>query len=392
MEVPPTGWLQGGWRTQHLDCCRLARPAGADLALLGDSLLQAWGGEGRRVAAPGAPHRETAFGRARVANLAVAGDRVRHVVWRVAHGALEGLAPARLLLVVGTNDLADGASPGTVAPAVAALAGELLDLLPATRLLLHGLLPRGASAADPLRHACAETNRLLQECCEGLGDRVEWMDPSAAFLGDDGSLRAGLYTEDALHLTADGYAAWADLLAATCAVPSAAAAAAPAFADGAPRALERGWIRAEAEAGLIVGGTVSAGAALALVACVASGIVEGTLAWILAGAWLAGSPLLLWIVARWPHWEYPRAGYRLRPDRVEAWRGLFWRRSWSVPCARVQFTDVSQGPLQRRHRIATLQVHTAGTASSQVSVPGLPLALAVEIRDWLVDRTSDDAV
>ncbi|MBL8863426.1 MAG: PH domain-containing protein [Planctomycetes bacterium] len=98
---------------------------------------------------------------------------------------------------------------------------------------------------------------------------------------------------------------------------------------------------------------------------------------------------LAWL---WPQWEHARAGYRIRPDRIESWSGVLWRRSVSVPISRVQYTDVRQGPLQRRHGFATLVVHTAGTLSSDIAFQGLPPGLANDVRDWLVAQTGSDAV
>lgn len=386
MNAPESGWLEGGWRSQHLDGCRLGRPEGLDLILLGDSLVQGWGGPGRRVVAPGAIHWERVFGRRRAGNLGVAGDRVRHVAWRVAHGALDGLAPARVLLLAGTNDLADGVSAEEVAARLLDLGREILDRLPRARLLLHGLLPRGAAPDAPLRTAVAATNALLATRVAALGPRASFADPGRALLADDGTLRLGAFADDALHLTADGYATWGAALEKFLPNPP------PAFADGVARAPQPAWVEAERTAGLLLCGALDAGAAGAIGVCGALRVLEGTWLWAAVSVWALLAPVLLWIAWAWPRWEYPRIGYRLLPDRVEAWRGLWWRRWWSVPCARVQFTDVGQGPLQRKHGIATLQVHTAGVASSEVEVPGLPLALALQIRDWLVDRSDDDAV
>lgn len=386
MSAPDTGWIEGGWRNQHLECCRLGRPGGLDLILLGDSLIQAWGGPDRRVVAAGPECWDRAFGARRAGNLGIAGDRVRHVAWRIEHGTLDGLAPVELLLLVGTNDLADGAAPQEVAEAILGLCRLIRSRLPRTAILLHALLPRGASADDPLRRAVRDTNALLAARVAELGASARCVDARSAFEDEQGDLRAELYQADALHLTAAGYDAWGRALASILAPPP------PSFADGVPRALERGWIRAEQTAGTIACGAAALGAAIALAVCFYLEIIAPSLRLILVAGWAVLAPLLLWIAARWPQWEYPRTGYRVLPDRIEAWRGLFWRKAWSVPCARVQFTDVSQGPLQRRHGIATLMIHTAGTASSEVSVPGLPHALALEIRDWLVNRTADDAV
>lgn len=381
-----SGWLEGGWRSQHQECCRIGRPEQFDLVLLGDSLIQGWGGPDRKVLAAGAASWNAAFGPRRTGNLGIAGDRVRHVIWRIEHGTLAKLDPTEVLLLIGTNDLEEGASPEELTEAIVALGNLVLQLLPDAKLLLHALLPRGASADDPLRRAVRQTNALLAaRVCE-LGPRVHFLDFTSVFQDEGGELRAELFEPDALHLNADGYAAWASALTAAFAPPL------PPFADGEPRALEPAWIAAEKSVGLIACSVVALGTAIAIGVCTVLELLAAPLNWILALAWVVLMPPLLWVVSRWPHWEYPRTGYRVLPDRIEAWRGLIWRRTWSIPCARVQFTDVSQGPIQRKHGIATLQVHTAGNASSEVSVPGLPLALALEIRDWLVDRTSDDAV
>ena len=386
MQAVPSGWLEGGWRSQHQDCCRLGRPEGLDLVLLGDSLLQGWGGPGRKVLAAGATHWAHCFGARRAGNLGVAGDRVRHLAWRIEHGALADLDPRLVILLIGTNDLSDGEEPAPLAAAVLQLAREILEQSPRTRLQLHALLPRGAQADDPQRRAVESTNLLLAEGVPALGVRAEFVNHRKTFVAADGTLHSALFEDDALHLTSAGYAAWGEALCVGLEPPL------PTFADGRSRALEPAWIRVEKTAGLLGVGAIFLGAALALAISTGLGLLEEAWPLVLTVAWVVLAPTGLWLTARWPHWEYPRTGYCVRPDRIEVWRGLLWRRFVSIPCARVQYTDVSQGPLQRRHGIATLQIHTAGTANAAVSVPGLPHALAIAIPDWLVTRTDDDAV
>lgn len=175
-------------------------------------------------------------------------------------------------------------------------------------------------------------------------------------------------------------------------VPPPGVGAPPAFADGAARNLEPGWIGARRVNGLLVHGGLGLFAFLALSGIYAAGQI-GTLAFLAAAAALVlGIAAVLALAALWPRWEYARAGYRLLPDRIEGWNGLLWRRTVAVPISRVQYTDVTQGPVERRFGIATLVVHTAGTMSSDVEFPGLPPALANEVRDWLVAETGSDAV
>lgn len=52
-----------------------------------------------------------------------------------------------------------------------------------------------------------------------------------------------------------------------------------------------------------------------------------------------------------------------------------------VPLRRIQHVDVSQDLIEREFALGRLVVHTAGSRSSDVVIPGLPLPDAEEIRD-----------
>ena len=69
---------------------------------------------------------------------------------------------------------------------------------------------------------------------------------------------------------------------------------------------------------------------------------------------------------------------------LEIQRGVYWRATTNVPRSRIQHTDVSQGPLERRHGLGTLIVYTAGTQHSEVKLPGLDFTLARRIRAHLL--------
>ena len=131
--------------------------------------------------------------------------------------------------------------------------------------------------------------------------------------------------------------------------------------------------------------------------CVVSlGLSVGVAIWALlrgkADIWLAvvvGTALLLigalqWLTAVWPRWEYERSKWRLDARGFEVRTGVLWRHQITVPAARVQHVDVSQGPLQRRYGLATLTIHTAGTQNESVAFEGLSHAVAVELKDRLI--------
>ncbi|MEV1286260.1 PH domain-containing protein [Micromonospora sp. NPDC049679] len=77
-------------------------------------------------------------------------------------------------------------------------------------------------------------------------------------------------------------------------------------------------------------------------------------------------------------------GYAERDDDLLVRHGLVVRRLSIVPYARMQFVDVTAGPLERAFQLATVQLHTAA-AASDARVPGLRPAEASRLRDRLTD-------
>jgi uncharacterized protein len=76
-------------------------------------------------------------------------------------------------------------------------------------------------------------------------------------------------------------------------------------------------------------------------------------------------------------------GYQLRDDDLLFRRGLLFQRFVSVPYGRMQLVDITRGPVSRILGLSDLHFITAA-ASSGVSIPGLPIADAEELRDSLV--------
>jgi uncharacterized protein len=113
--------------------------------------------------------------------------------------------------------------------------------------------------------------------------------------------------------------------------------------------------------GLTLGLTVGGRAALAAVAAV------------LVATAFAG--LLFW--RRYRAW-----GYAERVDDLLVRRGVMVRRLTVVPYGRMQFVDVTAGPIDRIFGLATVQLHTAA-AASDARIPGLETVEAERLRDQL---------
>jgi membrane protein YdbS with pleckstrin-like domain len=104
---------------------------------------------------------------------------------------------------------------------------------------------------------------------------------------------------------------------------------------------------------------------------------------------LAG--LALTIAYRFPAARHRHLRYRVYPDGLRIQRGVFWRKTIWIPITRVQHTDVSQGPLQRKYDLATLTVHTAGTEGASIPLSGLEHGIANRLSDHLRPERALDA-
>lgn len=100
------------------------------------------------------------------------------------------------------------------------------------------------------------------------------------------------------------------------------------------------------------------------------GIVGGIL--FVAGAaldWMLGRRVRAW-------------AFTERAEDLIVRRGLMFRRISVVPYGRMQFVDVTAGPLERVFGLATVRLHTAA-AASDARIPGLASEDAARLRDQL---------
>lgn len=100
-------------------------------------------------------------------------------------------------------------------------------------------------------------------------------------------------------------------------------------------------------------------------------------------------PLLVAIAGACLAWLWPPLAYRhlrfgVDDTGIAIESGVFWRSRIALPRVRIQHTDVSQGPLERRHGIGTLKLYTAGSRHTKIELPGLNHEEAIALRDALL--------
>jgi membrane protein YdbS with pleckstrin-like domain len=94
---------------------------------------------------------------------------------------------------------------------------------------------------------------------------------------------------------------------------------------------------------------------------------------------IAGALLWRFVGRRFGSW-----GYAERGDDLLVRRGVMFARLSVVPYGRMQFIDVTAGPLERAFGLATVRLHTAA-AATDARIPGLEREEAARLRDSLAE-------
>ncbi|MGN5734149.1 PH domain-containing protein [Arthrobacter psychrochitiniphilus] len=115
-----------------------------------------------------------------------------------------------------------------------------------------------------------------------------------------------------------------------------------------------------------------------------SGVWPGYPGWL---AWLA--PIIVVVILLWEMILIPRQvraiGYAERDDDLLIRGGIMFRRVMVVPYGRMQYVDVTMGPLERMLGLSTIHLHTASPGTNAL-LNGLPAAEAGRLREQLSAR------
>lgn len=103
------------------------------------------------------------------------------------------------------------------------------------------------------------------------------------------------------------------------------------------------------------------------------GLISAIVALALGGLWA------LFVRRRFRAWRYQE-----RHEDLIVARGVMVQRLSVVPYGRMQFVEVTAGPIERLFQLATVKLHTAA-AASDARIPGLEVAEAGRLRDRLTE-------
>ncbi|HTI98334.1 MAG TPA: GDSL-type esterase/lipase family protein [Dongiaceae bacterium] len=177
-------------------------PGACDIVFIGDSITEGWEGAGRNVW-------HEFYGTRKCLNFGVGGDRTQHVLWRYAHGQLDGLKPKVAVIMIGTNNSnGDDNSAADILAGVRAIVEQTRNRLPQTKILLIAIFPRGETFSVQ-RGKILQVNQALEKLDDGKN--IFYIDFGAKLIEPDGSISRRMM-HDFLHPGPRGYQIWADAM------------------------------------------------------------------------------------------------------------------------------------------------------------------------------------
>lgn len=201
-------WPQYDWRKRHELTSAAVKKNQPEILFIGDSITHFFGGEQfDNYAMRGKNTWDEFYAPRKAGNLGFGWDRTENVLWRLQHGAIDGIAPKVVVMMIGTNNTGINSAPDIVL-GITAIVLELKTRLPEAKILLLGVFPRGEKPG-PQRQKIAEVNAGIARL--NAPPSVTYLDIGTKFLTADGLITKDIMP-DFLHPNEKGYRIWAEAM------------------------------------------------------------------------------------------------------------------------------------------------------------------------------------
>jgi platelet-activating factor acetylhydrolase IB subunit beta/gamma len=201
--VVPTAGSFGGrsWLDTHAKLVQMveANKGPVDVLLVGDSITIQWGDSWKRN-----------FPDLKAVNIGIGGEKTQNVLWRLDHGGVDGLEPKVVILMIGNNNMFFTPETGIepAAKGIKTCALNLREKFPKAPLIVVKVLPAHAPG-NRFYEDIKKTNTALDPLDLTADPMVQVLDLTADFTESDGTLKKSLFKPDNIHLSAEGYDAYA---------------------------------------------------------------------------------------------------------------------------------------------------------------------------------------
>lgn len=187
-------WFRKLWAQKRSGWAQRVEADQKALVFLGDSITQGWG-DNIGASLPGV----------KVANRGISGDTTRGVLIRLKEDVL-ALNPAGIVLLIGTNDLEEGADPETIAANLKLILAEIKKQSEKTPVILCQVFPSSATKKRPAEKI-KKVNELYAAAVKG-DPQITFIETWPLFANAEGDAKKEEFP-DLLHPNKEGYAKWA---------------------------------------------------------------------------------------------------------------------------------------------------------------------------------------
>ena len=180
---------------------REAKNSKVDFVMIGDSITYSWS------------KYPNVFEGSNLLNLGFPGDRTQNVLWRIENGALDGISPKLVTLMIGTNNIHDtkkaypADKPADIFAGIQAIVTEVRTRLPKSKIVVFSIFPRKAGSEND---RAKEVNTLLPQIEDGK--YVSHLDLNHLLSNENSQQNKVFYDRDLLHLNRQGYLVWSKAL------------------------------------------------------------------------------------------------------------------------------------------------------------------------------------
>ncbi|WP_407678105.1 GDSL-type esterase/lipase family protein [Candidatus Seribacter sulfatis] len=195
--IPVPSTLKKFMPKLHQEKLREAKNGKIDFVMIGDSITHSWSKY------PGV------FEGSNLLNLGFPGDRTQNVLWRIENGALDGISPKLVTLMIGTNNMHDtkkaypADKPQDIFTGIKAIVAEVRTRLPKSKLVIFSVFPRKEGSEND---RAKKVNAMLPQLADGK--YVSHIDLNPFFTTEKGQQNKDLYNRDLLHFNNQGYQTW----------------------------------------------------------------------------------------------------------------------------------------------------------------------------------------
>ena len=210
--VTPTAghlcWIKESsiWLDRHKTLVEAAQAnKDADIVLLGDGIIQQLGSPLDKKPLCDAWQKQ--FQKFKTLNLGIGGERTENLLWRLEHGALDGLAPKAIVLMIGVNNtrwMSCSAVPAeSVAQGIKLCVDNIRARFPTSYVVLVKILP-ATRGGEGILENIKKVNAPLEQMKLDKDPKVKVLDIWNDFTNQDGSLKNDAYLYARLCLSDAG--------------------------------------------------------------------------------------------------------------------------------------------------------------------------------------------